>query len=77
MSDLERRSSSRLTRRQREQRAYRLVLATGGFGVLFVAALVLSVVGVVGGGWAVLFAVLAVLAGVMLRRTLRGGSGAG
>jgi hypothetical protein len=73
VSDLERRSSSRLTRRQREQRAYRLVLATGGFGVLFVAALVLSIVGLIGGGWAVLFAVLAVLAGVMLRRTLRGG----
>ena len=72
MSDLEPRSSSRLTRRQREQRAYRLVIATGGFGALFVAALVLSVVGLIGGGWAVLFAVLAVLAGVMLRRTVQG-----
>jgi hypothetical protein len=73
VSDLERRSSSRPSRRQREQRAYRLVLATGGFGVLFLAALVLSIFGLVSGGWAVLFAVLAALAGVMLRRTLRGG----
>jgi hypothetical protein len=71
MSDLERRSGSRMSRRQREQRAYQLVLATGGFGVLFVAALVLSIVGVVGGSWAVLFAILAVLSGILLRRTLR------
>jgi hypothetical protein len=72
MSDLERRSSgSRPSRRQREQRAYRLVLATGAFGVLFAAALVLAIIGAVGGGWAVLFAVLAVVCGVLLRQTLR------
>jgi hypothetical protein len=70
MSVPERRSGSRLTRREREQRAYRLVLATGGFSALFVAALVLSVVGVIGGGWAVLAAILAVLCGIALRRTL-------
>lgn len=71
MSDLERRTGSRLTRRQREQRAYRLVLATGAFGSLFVVALVLSVVGVIGGGWAVVMAVLAVACALLLRRTLR------
>jgi uncharacterized membrane protein len=71
MSDLERRSGSPPSRRRREQRAYQLVLATGGFGVLFVAALVLSIVGIVSGGWAVLFAVLAVVSAVLLRRTLR------
>jgi hypothetical protein len=71
MSVPERRAGSRPTRRQREQRAYRLVLATGTFGVLFVAALVLSIAGVLGGGWAVLMAVLAVLCGLALRRTLR------
>jgi hypothetical protein len=71
MSDLERRTGSRLTRRQREDRAYRLVLATGGFAALFVAALVLSIVGVIGGGWAVLMAVLAVICGLVLRQTLR------
>lgn len=71
MSDIERRSGSHMSRQAREQRAYRLVLATGGFATLFVAALVLSIVGIVGGSWAVLFAVIAVLCGVLLRRTLR------
>jgi hypothetical protein len=72
MSDLERRrTGSRPSRRQREQRAYRLVLATGGFATLFAAALVLSILGVVGGGWAVILAVLAVVCGLLLRQTLR------
>jgi hypothetical protein len=72
MSDIERRSSgSRPSRRAREQRAYRLVLGTGAFGALFVAALVLSIVGVIGGGWVVVFAVLAVVCGLLLRQTLR------
>jgi hypothetical protein len=70
MSDIERRRPSRPSRRQREQRAYRLVIATGGFAVLFVAAFVLSIAGVIGGGWAILAAILAVLSGWMLRRTL-------
>ena len=60
-----------MSRRQREKRAYNLVLATGGFGALFVAALVLSIVGIVSGSWAVLFAVIAVICAIMLRRTLR------
>jgi uncharacterized membrane protein YccC len=71
VSDLEPRSSSRPTRRRREERAYRLVLATGTFTTLFVAALVLSVLGVLSGSWAVLMAVLAVVCGLLLRRTLR------
>jgi hypothetical protein len=71
MSDLERRTGSRPSRRQREQRAYRLVLATGAFATLFVAALVLSIVGIVGGGWAVLMAILAVVSAILLRQTLR------
>jgi peptidoglycan/LPS O-acetylase OafA/YrhL len=71
MSVPERRTGSRLTRREREQRAYRLVLATGVFGALFVAAVILSVVGVLGGGWAVLMAILAVVCAIALRRTLR------
>jgi hypothetical protein len=71
MSVPERRTGSRPTRRDREQRAYRLVLATGTFGALFVAALVLSIVGVLGGGWAVVMAILAVVCAIALRRTLR------
>jgi hypothetical protein len=71
MSDIQRRPGSRPSRRQREQRAYRLVLGTGAFTVLFVATLVLSIAGVIGGGWAVLFALLAVACGLLLRQTLR------
>jgi hypothetical protein len=71
MSDLERSSGSRPSRRRREQRAYRLVLATGAFATLFAAAVILSIVGVLGGGWAVLFAVAAVVCGYLLRSTLR------
>jgi hypothetical protein len=71
MSDLERRSGARPSRRRREQRAYTLVLATGGLTVLFAAALVLSIVGVMSGTPAVVLAILAVVCGVLLRRTLR------
>jgi hypothetical protein len=71
VSDLERPGGGRPSRRSREQRAYRLVLATGTFATLFAATLVLSIVGVVGGSWAVVFAVLAILCGLLLRRTLR------
>jgi hypothetical protein len=71
MSDLERRRTGSPSRRQREQRAYRLVLATGTFTVLFVAAVVLAAITSFSGGWAVLFAVLAALSGYLLRQTLR------
>jgi hypothetical protein len=71
MSVPERRTGSRLTRREREQRAYRLVLATGTFSALFVVTFVLALVTSFSGGWAVLMAVLAVVCGLLLRRTLR------
>ena len=70
MSDLEPRRSSGLSRKTREERAYKLVLATGGLAVLTVALVVLSVVGIVSGGWAILTALLAVACGLLLRRTL-------
>jgi len=72
MADLEPRSSSRLSRRQREQRAYRLVLATGTFGVIAVVGIVLAIAGAIGGGIPFLAAVLAVACGLLLRRTLSG-----
>ena len=71
MSDIERRGNRRPTRRQREQRAYRLTIATGGLTLAAVAALVLSIAGVLGGGWVVLLVLLAALSGWMLRNTLR------
>ena len=71
MSDLERRSGSRPSRRQREQRAYNLVLATGGAGVVFVVGTILAIVGVISWSIPVLAAIFAVLAGVLFRRTVR------
>ena len=71
MSDLERRSGSRPSRRQREQRAYNLVLATGGLGVVVIVGIVLAIAGVIGWSLPVLAAILAVIAGVLFRRTVR------
>lgn len=70
MSDLERRSGSPLTRKQREQRAYRLVLATGGFSVVAAAGLVLAFLGIIGATLPILAAVLAVVCFVLFRRTV-------
>ena len=69
MSGLEPRGGSRPTRRQREQRAYRLVLAGGTAGVIAAVGLILAAVGVIGFGIPVLAAVIAVLCYVLLRRT--------
>ena len=63
MSDLQRRSRS-----SNVDRGYRLVLATGTFGIIAVVCVVLAVVGVVSLGWALLAAVAAVLCGFLLRR---------
>ena len=68
MSDLERRPGSRPTRKQREQRAYRLVLAGGASGIVAAVGLVLAAVGIIGFGIPVLAAVIAVLCYVLLRR---------
>jgi hypothetical protein len=70
MSDLEPRSGRGLSRRQREQRAYYLVLASGGLAVAAVVVLVLSIAGITSFGLFVLLAVLAAVAGYMLRRTM-------
>jgi hypothetical protein len=73
MSDLERRpASSPTSRRRREQRAYRLVLATGALSAIAVVGAVLAIAGVIGGGIPFLAAVLAVVCGLLLRRTLSG-----
>jgi type IV secretory pathway TrbD component len=59
-----------MSRRQREQRAYYLVLASGGLAVAAVVVLVLWIVGVANFGLFLLLAVLAALAGYLLRRTM-------
>jgi fatty acid desaturase len=69
MSELEP-SRSRLPRRSREERAYRLVVASGVFGAVAVVGLVLAVLGVVGGWLPFVAAVIAAICGLMFRRTV-------
>ena len=59
-----------MSRRQREQRAYYLVLASGGLAVAAAVVLVLWIVGVASFGLFLILAVLAAVAGYLLRRTL-------
>ena len=69
MSHPERRPGGGLSRRKREQRAYYLVLATGGLAVAAVVVLILAIVGIANFGLFILLAVLAAVAGFLLRRT--------
>jgi type IV secretory pathway TrbD component len=59
-----------MSRRQREQRAYYLVLASGGLAVAAVVVLVLWIAGVASFGLFLLLAVVAAVAGYLLRRTM-------
>jgi hypothetical protein len=70
MSHPERRPGGGVPRRKREQRAYYLVLTTGGLALAAVVVLVLSIVGIANFGLFILLAVLAAVAGYLLRRTL-------
>jgi fatty acid desaturase len=70
MSELEP-SRSRVPRRVREERAYRLVLATGAFGAIAVIGFILAIAGVIGSGIPLIAAVLAVVCGLLLMRSVR------
>jgi hypothetical protein len=70
MSDLER-SRSRVPRRTREQRAYRLVVLGGGLGAVAVVGFVLAIAGVIGIGIPFIAAVLAVVCLLLFRSTVR------
>ncbi|MDX6668455.1 MAG: hypothetical protein QOK04_1835 [Solirubrobacteraceae bacterium] len=70
MSDLER-SRSRVPRRTREQRAYRLVVLGGGLGAVAVVGFVLAIAGVVGIGIPFIAAVLAVVCLLLFRSNVR------
>ena len=63
-------ADTRLTRSQREKRAYQLTLATGGLSVVAVVGILLAIVGVVGAGLPILALILAVVCGLLLRRSL-------
>jgi hypothetical protein len=71
MSELQPRRSGGVSRRDRAGRAYTLVKVTGGLAVLTIALVVLAVIGIVGGGWAVVAGLLTAVSGLALRRTLR------
>jgi hypothetical protein len=58
------------SRRAREQRAYRLVVAGGAAGAVAVAGFVLAIVGVIGYGLPVLALVVAVICAFLFRRTV-------
>jgi type IV secretory pathway TrbD component len=70
MSDLEPRSGSRVSRRDKEQRAYRLVLATGALSAVAVVGLVLAFIDVIGFGLPIVAIVLAVVCAMLFRRTI-------
>ena len=69
MSDLQR-SPSRLPRATREKRAYRLVLATGGLGLVGVVGLALAFVGVIGAGIPIIALILAAVCGFLFKQTV-------
>ena len=71
MSSLEPRRS-RMPRRQREDRAYKLVLATAGFGTIAVVGFALAIFGVIGAGWPFIAAIVAVACFLVFRRTVKG-----
>jgi membrane protein implicated in regulation of membrane protease activity len=71
MSDLERRSGSRPSRRAREQRAYRLVMVGGVAGLVAVVTGLLALLTSFSWSIPIIAAILAVLCFVLLRRAVR------
>ena len=70
MSGITPRPNRTPSRRSREDRAYKLVLAGSAAAVIAVVTFVLAIVGVLGFGIPVLAALVAVLCGWMFRRTV-------
>jgi hypothetical protein len=71
MSDIERRGGSRPSRKRREQRAYRLVLATGTFGLIGAVGILLAILTSFGAGWPIVSLIIAAICFMLLRRTVR------
>jgi hypothetical protein len=70
MSDLARRPSNRPSRKQREQRAYRLVVAGSTSATVAVVTLLLSVVGIWGNSIWLIAAIVAAVCAVAFKRTV-------
>jgi putative flippase GtrA len=72
MGDLTRRPGGPPSRRSREQRAYRLVLAGGTAAVVAVVTFVLAAINVMSFAIPVLAVIIAVVCGLLFRRTVSG-----
>jgi hypothetical protein len=70
MADIERSRGPRPPRRQREQRAYQLTMATGALALVTVVGLVLAIAGVLSLGLPIITGILAAVCFVLLRRQL-------
>lgn len=70
MSELSRRPGGPPSRRQREDRAYRLVVAGGAAGVVTVVTAVLAIAGVMGWGIPFIAAIVAAVCAFLFRRTV-------
>jgi hypothetical protein len=70
VSDLTPRGGRHVSRRTRQDRAYRLALAGGTAGAVAVVGFVLAVVGVIGLGIPLLAAIIAVVCLLLFRRTV-------
>lgn len=70
MSDLERRRRSRLSRSDKVDRGYQLVVAGGSAGVVAVVTGILAIVGVVGWTLPLLAVVIAIVCALLFRRTV-------
>jgi hypothetical protein len=71
MSDLERRSASRPSRRKREQRAYNLVMVGGVAGLVAVVTGILALLTSFSWSIPIIAAIIAVLCSVLFRRIVR------
>jgi uncharacterized membrane protein YgaE (UPF0421/DUF939 family) len=72
MGDLTRRPGGPPSRRSREQRAYRLVLAGGAAAVVAVVTFVLAAINVMSFAIPVLAVIIAVVCGLLFRRAVSG-----
>jgi len=71
MSDLERRSGSRPSRRAREKRAYNLAVVGSVAGLVFVVGAILALFTAFPGSIAIIAAIVAVACALLFRRTIR------
>ena len=71
MSDLERRSGSRPSRRAREKRAYNLAVVGSVAGLVFVVGAILALFTGFPGSIAIIAAIVAVACALLFRRTIR------